>query len=387
MKKCLIALLLSVMLLISVFPVSAASDSAVLAINCPQELPKTGEKIEITVDISNNPGICAVQFTLSYDKNIFECEEAKLGGVLRGMPSAINKDSQSGIVVAVANASAVYDNGTLFKCVFLAKEDAEKLDFSLKDVSLLDSDRNDIDYTADGSDEETEEPDIPDIPDEPETPSKPTRPGGSSSVEEEQPKEDIKEEQPNEETEEVSFPDVSDHWAKEFVNKAAKLGLFKGDTAGNFNPDAPVTRAQFVTVLWRMAGKTEVTEETPFEDIETQIDEFKSAIAWGYKNGYINGTSETTFDPNGTLTREAGMKILHFYSGGKSGGEIMLTGVYDGTFKDSKAISVWAKPSMYWGIYNKLISGVSVDALAPQGTATRAQLAKILVNYIDTYNN
>ena len=70
MKKSLIAFLVVVMLIISVFPVSAASDSAVLAINCPQELPKTGEKVEITVDISNNPGICAVQFTLSYDKNI-----------------------------------------------------------------------------------------------------------------------------------------------------------------------------------------------------------------------------------------------------------------------------------------------------------------------------
>ena len=192
---------------------------------------------------------------------------------------------------------------------------------------------------------------------------------------------------PQELSENVAFPDVSNHWAKEYINKAAKLGLFKGDDQGNFNPDAPVTRAQFVTVLWRMAGKTEVTEKTPFEDIENQIDEFKSAIPWGYKNGYINGISETIFDPNSAITREAGTKILHYYSGGKTGGETMFAGIYDGTFIDSKDISVWAKPSVYWGIYNKLISGTSADTLTPKGTATRAQLAKILVDYIDTYNN
>ena len=67
---------------------------------------------------------------------------------------------------------------------------------------------------------------------------------------------------------------------------------------------------------------------------------------------------------------------------------ILLTGnavkVYDGTFEDSKAISSWAKPSMWWGVYYKLIAGTTKTTISPQDTATRAQIAKILVNYINS---
>ena len=180
-----------------------------------------------------------------------------------------------------------------------------------------------------------------------------------------------------------SFPDVTGHWAEEFVEKAASLGLFKGDSDGNFRPDDHVTRAQFITVLWRMAGAPEVQNEAPFEDIQNQSAEFQTAIAWGYVNGYVSGISEKTFDPDGSLTREAGMKILHSYSGGAVGSEILLYSIYDGLLTDSKEISQWAKQSVYWGIYNKLISGTSEITVSPKGTATRAQLAKILVNYYD----
>ncbi len=181
------------------------------------------------------------------------------------------------------------------------------------------------------------------------------------------------------------FPDAKGHWAEEFITEAVELGLFKGNADGTFNPDANVTRAQFVTTLWRMAGTPDASKEYPFKDIEDQIPEFKSAIAWAYANGYISGVSETVFDPNGTLTREAGMKILHYYSGGKSGMELYLQAIYDAAFEDSSRISQWAKNSVYWGIYNKMIAGTSETTLNPQGTATRAQLAKILMNYLNIY--
>lgn len=182
---------------------------------------------------------------------------------------------------------------------------------------------------------------------------------------------------------EADFPDVKGHWAEEFVIKAANEGLFVGDADGNFNPDANVTRAQFITVLWRMAGRPDDDTELPFADTENQLPEFKKAISWGYKNGYIKGTSETTFEPESTLTREAGMKILHLYSGGTIGGEFQFYAIYDGLLEDSSEISPWAKGSVYWGIYNKLISGTTDTTIAPKGTATRAQLARILVSYLD----
>ena len=183
----------------------------------------------------------------------------------------------------------------------------------------------------------------------------------------------------------AGFSDMSGHWAKPFVEEAAELGLFKGDADGRFNPDDHITRAQFVTVLWRMAGTPETAAELPFKDIQNQIPEFVSAISWGYSNGYISGTSAATFEPDGTLTREAAMKILHAYSGGKVGMEMQFYAIYDGLLDDSSNISPWAKQSVYWGIYNKLISGTSESTISPQAPATRAQLAKILVNYINQF--
>lgn len=183
--------------------------------------------------------------------------------------------------------------------------------------------------------------------------------------------------------EKLTFSDVKGHWAEEFVIKSVEKGLFVGDANGNFNPDADITRAQFITVLWRMAGRPEASTELPFTDTENQLPEFKKAIGWGYASGYIKGTSDTTFEPEATLTREAGMKILHLYSGGSIGGEFQFYAIYDGLLNDSSEISQWAKSSVYWGIYNKLISGTAEMTIAPKGTATRAQLARILVSYLD----
>ncbi len=180
----------------------------------------------------------------------------------------------------------------------------------------------------------------------------------------------------------ADFADMSGHWAEPYVLEAASHGLFKGDADGNFNPDENITRAQFVTVLWRMAGSPDAAAELPFGDIQNQIPEFKTAIGWGYSKGYISGTSANTFEPDGLLTREAAMKILHAYSGGKVGMEMQFYAIYDGLLKDSSEISSWAKQSVYWGIYKKLISGTSSDTISPSDPATRAQLAKILVNYI-----
>ena len=181
----------------------------------------------------------------------------------------------------------------------------------------------------------------------------------------------------------LEFSDVKGHWAEEFVIKSVEKGLFVGDADGNFNPDANITRAQFITVLWRMAGRPDVGMELPFTDTENQLPEFKKAICWGYANGYIKGTSDITFEPESTLTREAGMKILHLYSGGNIGGEFQFYAIYEGLLTDSSEISDWAKSSVYWGIYNKLISGTAEMTIAPKGTATRAQLARILVSYLD----
>jgi len=405
-KKCLLICFLVVSLVLTTLPAGATS-SAVFKIIPPTELPKAGDEFEVTVELSNNPGFCAIQFTLAYDRNMLECVEVESGEVLDGALTVTNPNGNLGAIVSAACLDALSENGTVATVYFVAKEDIADFNLVLKDVILSDGNLKDLPFEVDRVTFEEEIPSLPEHTEEPEdiyeeeeslTPSDDNDFPYEEEIEEtpvtapnasvEQEEGIIPEPTPEagtvqESITEHQFPDMKDHWAESFVSEAARLGLFKGGADGNFNPDSNVTRAQFVTVLYRMAGSPTVEAELPFTDIDNQIPEFKSAISWGYANGYINGTSDTTFDPDGTLTREAGMKILHFYSGGKIGAEIQLYGVYDGLFKDSANISSWAKKSVYWGIYYKLISGTSVDSLSPQGTATRAQLAKILVNYLN----
>jgi hypothetical protein len=184
----------------------------------------------------------------------------------------------------------------------------------------------------------------------------------------------------------ITFTDTKDHWAESFISRASELGLFNGYPDGSFLPDQNVTRAQYVTVLYRMAGSPAVAAEAPFTDIAGQSQEFRTAIAWGYENGYLNGKGEGVFDPNGPVTRQEAMKILFGYSGGVSGMELMFTADYDAGFADSAELASWGKAPMYWGVFNSIISGTGDNMLSPQGTATRAQLAKILTVYYDRQN-
>lgn len=364
MKKFMILCFLIFAILLSVTPVNAEQSVATIQIETPSEMPEAGEEFVVTAYLKNNPGFCSIQFALYHEGDIMECVEVEEGELLKRTLSVSNPKAYAGAIVGAATTTPVKDDGVIATYTFVAKADIKEFDFKIRDVAFADVNIEDIEYVFVGASKGED--------------SKPTQGSGSSLK--------------NESTEETEktvtehlFIDTTGHWAEAYINEATEKGLFKGNADGSFEPDADVTRAQFVTVLWRMAGSPETDAEVPFADTKDQIEEFRSAIAWGYESGYINGTSETTFSPSESLTREAAMKILFGYSGGKSGQEIMFASIYNSHFEDSSLISSWAKAPLYWGIYNQLISGTSETMLSPQGTATRAQLAKILTIYTDTY--
>lgn len=183
-----------------------------------------------------------------------------------------------------------------------------------------------------------------------------------------------------------TFTDVPDsHWASDYIRRAAEQGFVSGYPDGSFRPGNSVTRAQFVTMLWRIAGRPESAKESPFADTAGLNEDFRRAIAWATENGYVNGVTETEFQPHTTITRQQAMTILFRYNGGVSGMELMFFGIYDSHFTDSAQIGSFAKNGVYWAVYHEIVNGATATTIAPHGTATRAQIAVILLRYMDRF--
>ena len=185
------------------------------------------------------------------------------------------------------------------------------------------------------------------------------------------------------------FTDTAGIWAEAEIAEAARRDLFHGYADGSFRPNNPVTRGQYVLVLWNLAGRPAPNPEPgktpPFRDLEGLSNEFRNAITWAWENGYVNGTAPDIFSSGGLLTRQAAMKILFGFNGGVSGTEIMLGGAYDSIFTDSASLSDWAREGVWWAVYHGILKGVNASTLNPRGGLTRAQLAAIMVRYTDRF--
>ena len=349
--------------------IGAYAADATLKVEAPKVLPAVGETFEVTISLGGNPGLGAVQFTLLFDQQMLECTGAVRGDMLQGSLSAVSPNAEDGIRLAAATTGEISGDGTLLVCTFKVLRNGEP-SFALDNAVMSEPSGEAVDFQPlIPNHAATEQP----VPDD----------------EEEDVEEDTEEEEDEDEDEfelplVPTFKDVSEgHWAYVYIEKAVDMGLISGYSDGSFRPGNQVTRAQFVTMLWRMAGKPASSGKTPFTDISGINAEFQKAIAWAYENEYIGGRTATTFAPSDTLTRQAAMKVLYLYSGGVSGQEVLFTRIYDDQFADSGTISAWAKEPLYWAVYNELISGTTVTTLGATRVATRGQLAKILVNYVE----
>ena len=379
MKKRIPALLLAVMLLLAL-PVTASAAETELRIIGPSQAPAVGESFTVTVEISGNPGMLSGQFTLKYDQDHLTCTKVKQGSVLDDAMFASNPKGSDGARMAAASAEPINGDGVLCDFIFEVTGAVKEYSFEITNAVFSDNEGGKIPVSA-ISVTISGTPDAPDKPEpvEPEKPepANPDKPG-PTEPDKPEPADPDKPEPTTPET--PAFPDVQDHWGAAYIGKAAERGLFTGFEDGTFRPDGTVTRGQFVTVLWRMAGKPAPTEPCPFEDVAADA-WYADGVAWAHEKGYVNGRTETTFDPDGSISRQEAMKILFAYNGGASGEELMFYKIYDNDFADSGEIADWAKPAMYWGYYNKIINGKSETTLCPKDTATRAELAKILVVY------
>ena len=177
----------------------------------------------------------------------------------------------------------------------------------------------------------------------------------------------------------IEFVDVPQKaWFVEAVNYAVQNGLMNGVGNDQFNPEGSMTRAMLVTVLWRYEGEPEATANT-FSDVKAGSWYF-DAVSWAAANNIVGGVGNNKFDPDGNITREQMATILYRYCNGKgidTSKQASISG-----FPDAGSVSSYAQTAMQWAVAEKLVNG-SDGKLLPQGNATRAQVATILMRFIE----
>ena len=178
----------------------------------------------------------------------------------------------------------------------------------------------------------------------------------------------------------LPFTDVHEtDWFYNDVLFVYEEGLFAGTSDTTFSPNAAMTRAMLVTVLYRLEGEPAVSGRSGFSDV-TFNSYYEDAVTWAADNGIVNGTSITTFSPNANVTREQMAAILYRYAQYKKYNTAANSGLNG--FTDHASVSGYAAASLEWAVAEKLVNG-SAGKLMPTGNATRAQVAAILHRFVE----
>jgi len=179
------------------------------------------------------------------------------------------------------------------------------------------------------------------------------------------------------------FADVkSNSWYYDAVRYVYFNGLMNGITADTFEPNTPMSRAMLVTVLWRLDGSPAPSDKAPFTDLKQAW--YKDAVAWAYENGVVTGTSADKFSPNVNITREQMAAILYRYSDYKGYDTSARTDI--SSYPDAGRVHDYAFAAFAWANAEGLITGTTENGttiLAPRASATRAQVATILMRFCE----
>lgn len=179
----------------------------------------------------------------------------------------------------------------------------------------------------------------------------------------------------------LPFGDVTvSDWFYDDVRYVYANGIMDGTSSDRFAPNAPLTRAMIVTILYRMAGSPSVSGSSDFTDVAAGK-WFAKAVAWAAANGIVNGYGDSLFGPNDPVTREQLAAILYRYA--VYGGMTAVTLEENlGGFADTAQLSAYAIQAMNWAVGQGLING-SGSNLVPKAQATRAQVAAIIHRYLE----
>ena len=176
---------------------------------------------------------------------------------------------------------------------------------------------------------------------------------------------------------ELPFTDVSESsWYYEAVKFMYEQGLMAGTGETTFSPNTATTRGMIAAILYRLEGNPETDASMSFTDIGPG-EYYSEAIAWAAEQGIVAGYSETLFGPDDPVTREQLVSMLYRYAGSPKTTENLEA------FTDSKKASKYAKPALCWAVETGILSGKGNGILDPQGKATRAEVASVLMRYCE----
>lgn len=171
-------------------------------------------------------------------------------------------------------------------------------------------------------------------------------------------------------------------WFYEYVSFAYRYGLMEGINSYQFAPDATATRAMVVQILYRMSGEPAVSYGSGFTDVASNV-WYADAIAWAARNNIVNGTSAATFDPNAPVTREQFATMLYRYARYRGFNTSLTANIL--SYYDVNQVSEYAFEALQWACAEGIVNGTSTGYLTPQGNATRAQLAAMLMRFCTEY--
>ena len=355
-----------------------------------------GETVEVVVRVEDNPGIISMALNVYYDRDklaLIKVEDGRL------LPDSMFSESYAsypyyaGWLDALATQDNV-ENGVLMVLTFKIADDCESgntdISVAVKQQDIFDHDFNEKAFVTEtgtviisGKDETS------------------SGGGGSSSgggggssgsgasgggsSEENGSSSDGKDEaDENIPEEEVGsryddFADLDPNgWYRSYVEYMLENKYMDGISDSCFDPDGTVTRAQLVTILYRIAGApTTAGLSNPFADVKGGS-WYYDAVVWAAAGGIVNGVTDDHFAPDSNITREQLAVILYRCSGASSPAENALN-----AYSDKGDISSYAVDAMKWAVGSNIMNGLSETGLAPGATATRAQAAAMLVRYVE----
>ena len=175
------------------------------------------------------------------------------------------------------------------------------------------------------------------------------------------------------------FDDVAESaWYYTAVDYVAENDIMTGVSAREFAPNAGFSRAMLAQTLYAMSGKPAVKAEGTFADVVANA-WYADAVNWAAEKSYVSGVGDGKFAPDASVTREQMALILYRYAGSPD-----ASGMAQKEFADSSSVSAYAADAIRWAVHEGLISGMENNTLAPQGTATRAQVATILMRFVES---